>query len=296
MKKIAFIFALCLLFSVGMVAQEKTTDAENTEVVEKKKKDKPVRYPWNSGIILGGKTSVVPAVGSMRFDLAHHFGSMENGTSDLFGIYAPAANVRMGLNYVAIKNMQVGLGITKNNMTTDLNAKYTVFEQTRKNTIPVSVTVYGNIGIDGRNKDTYGTKYTFTDRFSYFGQVIIGRRINKFFSVQAAGSFTHFNSMPDGMNHDQIAIHFAAKGRISPTLSILANSDIPLKINGISEYTDFTVAKPNIQAGVELITTTHAFHIYVGTANEILIQNVVMYNQNQFNFEGIRIGFKLTKL
>lgn len=296
MKKTTFIFALCLLFSVGMIAQENTTEAEKTEVVKKKKKDKPVRSPWNSGVIMSGQTSVVPSVKSLRFELAHHFGAMENGSSDLFGIYAPAANVRMGLSYVPIKNLSVGIGVTKNKMTTDLNAKYTVFEQTRKNTMPVSVTVYGNMGIDGRNESVYGKEYTFTDRFSFFSQLIVGRTFNKYISVQAGGSITHFNSMEEGMNHDVVAAHFSAKGRITPKLAIIANSDIPLKFDNLSEYTDYTVAKPNIQIGVELLTTTHAFHIYVSTANEILTQNAVMFNQNSFNKEGLRFGFILTKL
>ena len=295
MKNIIYILIVGLLFTNVSFAQETETEVKK-ETTVKKKKDKPVRSPWNSGKIMGGETSVVPSEGSLRFELAHHFGSMENGVSDLFGIYAPAANVRMGLSYVILKNLSVGAGVTRNRMTTDLNAKYTVFEQTRKNTMPVSVTLYGNIGIDGRNKSVYGTKYTFGDRLSYFSQLIVGRRFNKYISAQAGGSFTHFNSMEEGKNHDQIAAHVSAKARITPTLSFIAHSDIPLKISSISQYSDFTVAKPNIQAGVELITTTHAFHIYVSTANEILTQNAVMFNQNEFNTKGLRFGLILTKL
>lgn len=297
MKKILYILIVGLLFTTTSFAQEtETVEEEKKETTVKKKKDKPVRSPWNSGLIMSGKTSVVPSKGSMRFDLAHHFGSMNNGTSDLLGIYAPAANVRMGLNYVVIDNLELGIGVTKNNITTDLNAKYTVFEQTRKNTMPVSITLYGNIGIDGRNSDVYGTEYTFTDRFSYHTQLIVGRKFTKYISAQLGASFTHFNSMPEGMNHDVISAHAAAKFRVTPTLSIIANTDIPLKLRDITQHTEFETAKPNIQAGVELITTTHAFHIYVGTANEILTQNALMFNQSEFNLEGLRFGLVLTKL
>ena len=300
MKKIIFSISFCLIASIGINAQENNKQEEETpktEVVKKVKKDKPVRSPWNSGILMGAKTSVVPSKGSIRFDLAHNFGAMENGSSDLFGIYAPAANVRMGLSYVPIKNVEVGVGVTKFNITTDLNAKWTVFEQTRKNTMPVSVTLVGNIGIDGRSSDVFGTEYDFANRLSYFSQLLIGRRINKYVSVQAGAGFTHFNSAAENVNHDIISMHFGGKARITSTMSFIASTDIPLDIQGISEYTNpVTVARPNIQGGIELITPTHAFQIYVGTANEILPQNIVMYNTNNFDFKGIRFGFILTKL
>ena len=300
MKKIIFSISFCLIASIGMNAQENSSQKDEPvkkEVVKKKKKDKPVRSPWNSGILMGAKTSVVPNKGSVRFDLAHNFGSMENGQSDLLGIYAPAANVRMGLSYVPIKNLEVGVGVTKFNITTDLNAKWTVFEQTRKNKIPVSITLVGNIGVDGRESDVFGSEYAFADRLSYYSQFLIGRKINKYVSLQTGVGFTHFNSAADNVNHDIISIHFGGKARITSTISFIASTDIPLEIQGISEYTDpVTIARPNIQGGIELITPTHAFQIYIGTANEILPQNIVMYNTNNFDFEGIRFGFILTKL
>ena len=300
MRKIIFSLSFCLIASLGLNAQEKDVNKEEPvkkETVKKVKKDKPVRSPWNSGILMGSKTSVVPNKGSIRFDLAHNFGSMENGGSDLLGIYAPAANVRMGLSYVPIKNLEVGIGITKFNITTDLNAKWTIFEQTRKNKMPVSITVLGNIAIDGIESDVFGTEYTFADRFSYFSQFLVGRKFNKSFSIQAGVGFSHFNSAAENVNHDIISMHFGGKVRITPTISFIANTDIPLDIEGISEYTNpEIVARPNIQGGIELITPTHAFQIYVGTANEILPQNIVMYNINDFNLEGIRFGFILTKL
>jgi hypothetical protein len=297
MKKILYILVFAVLFSFDSYAQEEVKDENTKEKTEvKKKKDKPVRNPWNSGVLMNARTSVVPNKGALRFDLAHNFGPMSNKQSDLFGIYAPAANVRMGLSYVVIENLQVGAGITRNRMTTDLNAKYTVFEQTRKNTMPVSVTLFGNIGIYGDEEARYGTEYTFTDRLSYFGQLIVGRKINKYVSMQLAASFSHINSMPHGFNHDVISAHAGVKARINATTSFIANYDMPLKIHGIKQYEDFDVAKPTLQVGIELITTTHAFQIYVGNAHEILPQNSLMFQQNKFDLDGFRFGFVLTKL
>jgi len=53
--------------------------------------------------------------------------------------------------------------MTKKNMMTDLNAKWTIFQQTRKNTFLLLLPLYGNVAIDGR-------------KFSAFesGQVMVG--------------------------------------------------------------------------------------------------------------------------
>jgi stage III sporulation protein SpoIIIAA len=102
--------------------------------------------------------------------------------------------------------------------------------------------------------------------------------------------------MPHGFNHDVISAHAGVKARINATTSFIANYDMPLKIHGIKQYEDFDVAKPTLQVGIELITTTHAFQIYVGNAHEILPQNSLMFQQNKFDLDGFRFGFVLTKL
>ncbi|HBH06258.1 MAG TPA: hypothetical protein DDX92_06620 [Flavobacteriales bacterium] len=281
-----------------MYAQE--NNSESTTATEEQKtavkKDKPVRTPWNSGLIMGGKTSIVPGKGTLRFELVHLFGSINNGFSDLFGVYADGANVRMGLSYVPVKNLQIGVGVTRFNITTDLNLKYTVLEQTRKNTMPVSVTLYGNMAFDGSDKEAFGTDYSFSHRMSYFSQLIVGRKFGKYVTVQASGSFSHFNSMPDGVNHDVIGIGASAKIRVTSRISIVSHNDFPLNIESISEYSEFETAKPNYQLGAEIITTSHAFQIYLSTSNFILGQNVYARNQNELDSEGIRIGFLMTKL
>lgn len=298
MKKLLYFLVFGLIFTViPLNAQENDTQTNSSnEGQEAVEKDKPVRTPWNSGLIMGGATSIVPGEGTLRFELVHLFGSINNGFSDLLGVYADGANVRMGLSYVPVKNLQIGVGVTRFNITTDFNLKYTALEQTRKNTVPVSLTFFGNVAINGSDKEAFGANYSFTHRLSYFSQLIVGRKFGKYVSVQASGSFSHFNSMPEGVNHDVIGIGASAKIRLTSRVSIISHNDFPLNIQSISEYTEFETAKPNIQIGAEIITTSHAFQIYLSTANYILGQNVYARNQNEFNSEGIRIGFLMTKL
>ena len=82
-------------------------------------KDQAVSNSFESGILIDAQTTIVPDVKTLEFIIQHKFGSMDNGISDLWGIYSPGANVRLALNYVPVKNLQIGVGTTKKNMYTD---------------------------------------------------------------------------------------------------------------------------------------------------------------------------------
>jgi hypothetical protein len=286
---------------------------ENEVTTQAPAKDMPVRSPWESGYLIDAQTSRIPAKNTLEFVIQHKFGTIENGKSDLWGIYAPGANVRLGLNYVVCKNVQVGWGISKKNMYNDLNAKWTILEQTRKNTVPVSVTLYSTMAIDGRSKDFFKSQQYFhssdpigplvrrtfrpSERYSYFSQLIIGRKFTEWLSVQAGASFTHYNLVAKTGDHDKIGAHLSGRLKFSPQSSFIFNYDVPLKIKKISEQREWVdPPKPNLACGLEVSTSTHAFQIYIGSSDGILPQEMMMYNQKDWKNKGLSFGFTITRL
>ena len=119
-------------------------------------------------------------------------------------------NIRLALNYVLIKNLQIGYGLSRIRMYSDFSIKYTIHEQTRRNTFPVAVAVFANMAVDGRNKSDFGNNYKFGNRYSYFSQLIVGRRFNDWLSVQANASFTHYNITEPGIDHDKVSVALMA--------------------------------------------------------------------------------------
>ncbi len=273
-----------------------------------KEKDQPVSSPFENGMMIDAQTTYIPAVKSLEFVIQHKFGTMDNGLSDLFGLYS-SANVRLGLNYVLAKNLQIGAGLTRYNMYTDLNAKWTILEQTEKNSMPVAITLLGNVAIDGRNESDFGTGLladtkgetsptgvNLDDRFSYFSQLLISRKFCDWFSLQAGASFTHYNVVGWDYDHDIVGAHVSGRIKFSPQSSLICTYDAPLKIEKISEQTNWdTHAKPSLSFGVEISTFTHAFQIYAGNANGILPQHNLTMNQNK-PFDGLAFGFTITRL
>lgn len=311
MKKNILFLVLLTFISGVLFAQEET---DGTAVV--KEKDYPVNATFESGSLIDAQTVIIPNKKTLEFVIQHKFGTIENDLSDIWGLYK-SANVRLALNYVPYKNVQVGAGLTRNFMTTDLNLKWTILQQTRKNTIPVSVALYGNVGIDGRNKDLFAdsvsvgspvgdvNSFALSDRLSYFSQLIVARKFNERLSLQAGVSFSHYNVMfyqKSGRpyDHDKIGAHINGRFKVSNQGSIIFGYDQPLKIKVISEMNEwndsFPHPKANISFGYEISTGTHAFQIFMSTSGSILPQEGMMFNSRKFAKDGLSLGFVMTRL
>lgn len=286
------LFLVTFLFSFGFYVLGQN-EAPTTNI----EKDLPVSEPFLSGILVDNQTTFIPVKKTFEFMIQHKFGNMDNGIKDVFGIYAPGAFIRTGINYVPIKNMQVGYGLHLVNMYSDFSVKYTLLEQTRKNTIPVAVGFYGNVAIDGREAEVFGTGYAFSDRISYFAQLIVGRKFGEVATLQANTSFSHFNATESDMDHDKVAIGLNGRITLNYKHAILFQCDVPLDINSISEHREFTnTSYPNVGLGWEMRTSAHVFQLYVSSSQGFLPQHNMVYNRNDFREGEIRFGFTITRL
>ena len=273
------------------------------EATEEPAKERPARPAFESGLLFDGATTTLQPSKTLEMIIQHRFGTMDNGVKDLYGIWAPS-NIRLGMNYSILNNLMVGIGTTKFNKMQDIQVKYNVLQQTRSNKIPVTISLYEVVGIDGSSDEKFGVNYKFSNRFNYFTQIIISRRFNDMFSLQIAPGFTHYNSVDSTLDHDRLSFSFAGRVKFSPQSSLVIGADIPLRVQGISEHSkDFNDTNanwnqmlPNINIGYEVSTSTHAFHLYLASGQGILPQENIMFNKNDFFSKGILIGLNITRL
>jgi hypothetical protein len=310
MKIILTFLLIALLPSGFLFAQDQKKDttavADTAAVEEVEVTDKPVKFSWESQYLINQQTSKISPVKTLEFVIQHRFGSVENGKSDLWGVYSPGANVRLGLDYVIYKRVQIGYGITKNNMMSDFNAKWNIFEQ-KTESMPISLTLLGNVAIDGRAKSVYDTLYynysdpsnfygySFSNRLSYFSEVLIGSKLTESLTLQGGVSFSHYNTVAAGMDHDLVGVHFGGRYKVSPQGSIIFNVDCPLHIKDISEGQK-TKSQSNLAFGYEVSTGSHAFQIFAGTSNALVPQDMMFNNYNKIQYKTFSLGFVITRL
>lgn len=304
MKKIFTISGMMIMLIASFLFTNVSVFAQEESDSTAPQKERPSRPAFESGLLFDNATSNTQAANTLEMVIQHRFGSMKNGITDLYGIWSPS-NIRLGLNYSVLDNLVVGIGTTKFNKVQDLQIKYNPLVQTRSGSMPITLTVFEVIGINATAEENFGVNYKFSNRMSYFTQVIVSRRFNDKFSLQVAPSFTHYNSLDSTMDHDRIALSGAARFKFSPQSSVIIAGDFPLQIQSISEHTsEFNsllkdnkqVVKPNICIGYEVSTSTHAFQIYLGTSQNIIPQENIMFNKNDFFDGGIILGLNITRL
>lgn len=262
------------------------TFAQEEEVATTEKPiDKPERAAYESSLIIDNNTNVTFTKGTLEVVMQHRFGTFNGGTNDLLGLWAPA-NIRIALAYSLTDNITIGAGSMKDGRMQDFNAKVALLRQTRSNSIPVNVTYYGNMGIDARTKDNFRN---IQDRYSYFNQLIISRRINSNLSLQIAPSIAHYNLVEPGMKNDLIAWTAGGRYKISPQTAIL--------FDFTRAITKFDVNQPNAGAslGMEFATSAHAFQIFATNYKGILNQRSQFSNNNYWKDGDFMLGFTITR-
>lgn len=274
-------FILCCLMAMLAVQAIAQDEPDN----------RPVLDPYASPTLIDNPTTLTPWPGSFQYVIQHRFGVIEE-LSDLYGIYAPS-NIRMGINYGITENIMVGFGTEKNNKLQDFSAKYRVLTQTRSGSMPVSVAVYGNMAVDARDEEVFGVNYKFTNRLSYFSQLIVSRKFSHWLTLHVAPSFSHVNAADSLIEHDIIGVHAGGRAVFRGTSAFIFEYHHPLLVEGIMEYREWHYEpQPSLALGVEFGTATHAFQVFVAPFEHLVPQKNYLFNYNELG--DMRVGFNIT--
>jgi hypothetical protein len=284
---------MAMFFSgIGIVFAQDSIPAQTKKPLEK--------APFESGYFIDDQTVALPPAHSLQLVIQHRFGTIQNGMTDLVGIWG-ASNIRFGLDFTINKNVLVGVGTTKNKRIQDLQVKYTFLRQ-QKGGFPLTMGVYGNMGINCLNKSTFGTDFKSKDRLSYYGELMIARRFGKMLSLQLGVAWVHYNivdsaaaetkrdSHVNSMYNDNLQISGIGRLKITPQTSIIATYS-----QCVLTYVN-RMPWPNAGLGVEISTSTHAFQVFLSAAQGIVPQEVAFYNSNNPYNGMILIGFNITRL
>jgi len=309
--KVGMCLVSCLLLHQATLYAQDTTAKAKEEAVPVKAK--PVKNTFQSIWILDNQTVMVPVKGTFEMDIQHRFGTVNNGYSDLWGLYA-SSNIRIGVDYAPINNLYLGIGFEKYDELWDGSAKYALIKQT-KGQSPVSITYYGDLSFDTRSDPTHNLFAHSSDRLLSFNQIIIARKFSDKLSLQVAPSITHQNAVNgyytkhdstgttifEEMKHDHFAVAFSGRYKLSDATAFLINYDQPITHHAENN------PNPNLSFGFEFSTSGHTFQLFMGNYSLLNAGQNNLYNTNApFNYtqaDGTRmkggkflIGFNVTRL
>jgi hypothetical protein len=281
--RFALICAAVLLTGNLLFSQSVDTTAAVAKPV---KDNKPVKDPFSSGYILNNQTTLVPDANTLEFVIQHRFGLLDVPGFSLLGLYAPS-NIRIGMSYCISDHIELGIGTTKNDELQDFNWKWAILKQTRSGSIPVSITYFGNVTADAR-PDIFPE---FSNRLSYYHEIIISRKFSNAFSLEFAPSYSHFNMMDSLLKWDNFALSMSGRLKVRKALGVIFEYNY-LFTKQPEAVTD---VKPGLTLGIEAATSGHIFQIFIGSMNNLSEQYDVL-NTNDFFKKDILIGFNITRL
>ncbi|SHG85352.1 hypothetical protein SAMN05443549_107133 [Flavobacterium fluvii] len=291
LKKIIFIALFTLPMMMLAQEQKDTIAAVQKDSIPAVQEDsvpavKEIEYEraaFESTSLIESQTNRVYSKGTIEMIMNHRFG-LVNGTNDMIGIWAPA-NIRIALNYSITDRITVGFGTTKDVRLQDFSLKAALLKQTVDGKMPISVTYYGNWSISALPKENF---YHLTDRWSFYNQLIIAKKINKVYSLQLGPSYSHYNVVDASMNNDLFALQLGGRAKVTSTMSVLLDVNQP-----ITSQND--APKPGFSVGTEFSTVGHTFQIFISNYRGIVNQQSNMFNQFEF-FEGeFAIGFNISR-
>lgn len=273
---------------------------------EEKSKPRPERKAFESAVLLENQTDVINNSKTLEWNIQHRFGTVRNGSSDLWGVFAPS-NIRLGFSYSIIDRLNIGFGLSKvivANPYIDFNIKGKILQQGRDGGSPFNLTFFGNMVIDTRSEDNFDTKL---HRLSYFSELILSRRFSKKFSLQLAPQWSHFNAVDSLYSNDVFGLHIGARLKVSSQGSLIFDWTEPF-----TEHAANTATGPyqkdagpyrNVSFGYEVATSAHAFQFFFSVYGNILPQYNLTYNTNEFLKDvgddkklSFRVGFNMTRL
>lgn len=260
-------------------------------------KNEPVFNTFSCGTFLENQTYMTNYPKSIEFVINHRFGQISDGAEEAWGLYSPS-NIRLGINYAIDKNLQIGLGTTKYDKQQDANIKYLIMQQSTNNKIPVSLSYFGSVSYDARNKKNFDyNNYKLAHRFSYFHEFMIARKFGDLFSLQLAPIYTHFNVVEsDSLNNpirknDNLSLSILGKFTLTPTLNLFFEFDKNFT-KLIKETELYKNPQPVIAFGIEKATAAHSFQLFISTGEAIIYQKNLVYNQNKAYNQDCKNSFK----
>lgn len=302
MKQVYMLLLGCSC-SLGAFAQD---DLANM-FPEDTKKHEPVIATFKSTRIIQGNSIETLKKRELDFRVDHRFGDIGGefgGTKTAFGL-DNSTDVRIAFEYGVTDRLSLGVSRSKGagglTQLYEGSAKYQVITQTTDDHIPLTVTLFGNaVGSAVESSTVLANAAHFdkmSDRFSYTGQVIIGRKFSRALSLALLPTLIHRNRVTYMDENDVFALGAGGRLKFTNRLALLVEYFYPIrsqetkdyfKANGRELYNPLSV-------GLEIETGGHVFHVNFTNSTAILENQFIPETTTSWTQGQFRWGFNISR-
>jgi len=287
MKRI-LLLALALGMFQSVVAQDDLLDFLGEE-------EESINYTsatFKDSRVINVQSNETAAKGVLRFVISHRFGRLSDGAYELFGL--DNATIRLGLDYGITDRIQVGIARSSFEKTYEGNLKVKLLRQSSGGKeVPVSLTWYSGMYINGLRWEDPERENYFTSRLSYAHQLIITRKFSKSFSLAFVPSYLHDNLVRTAeMNNDQLALGLGGRVKLTNRLSL--NAEYHYRIIKRVEQDD--PYNNSFSIGVDIETGGHVFQLHVTNSRGMFETAYIGETAGRWVDGDIYFGFNISRV
>lgn len=297
MKKTIITYSIILsgiMFATAAFAQE-TDPMKLLEEMNPTNENEPVAATFKGTRLINQHTIEVGGKRTLDYRIAHRFGPFNSGPYDFWGLDG-GASIRMSLEYSYDGRLQIGLGRTSIEKTYDSYLKYRLFQQTKSNSMPVSVTLFSGVyytNLQGAATLISGIdKYkNRSSRFSFAHQIMVARKFSENLSIQVTPSMVHFNQVDNiSDKNDTYALGFL--GRYKFTKRAAITFEYMARAN---KYTRGTTYYDSMGIGLDIETGGHVFQVHLTNSLGITENQFIPRTADTWSNGGMRLGFNISR-
>jgi hypothetical protein len=287
--KVLFTFAFTSMIFVSSV------NAQDDLMAMMEKDEKPaIDYTaatFKTTRIVIGQSIELPPKGNMLFLITHHFGAINTGYENLFGL--KQASIRLGLEYGLTNWLGFGAGLNTDRNTWDGFLKVKVLRQSKgARRIPITIDLFANTAI-------YTTKWANPDRTNYFSsrityafQVMIARKFGRLLSLQITSSMVHKNIVSTSEDKNDI-FTLGGGGRIKVSKRVSINAEYHHLFSG---QVVSATAYDSFSLGIDIETGGHVFQIFLTNSYGEYEQTFLTDTRGKWSNGDIFLGFNISRM
>jgi hypothetical protein len=241
--------------------------------------------------IVNGQSVENPANGVLLFMISHHFGKLNSGAYNYFGLDMPAT-IRLGLDYGINDYLSVGVGRSNFEKTFDVSFKAKILRQSKGNrNIPVSLSWYSSVVLNSLHWQYPERKNFFTSRLAYTNQLLIARKFTNSLSLQLTPTFVHKNLVPTAKSQNDIfAVGFSGRYKLTQRMAVNAEYFYLLPGETADNYVN------SLSIGVDIETGGHVFQMYFTNAQPMFERGFITETKGKWSKGDIYFGFNISRV
>jgi hypothetical protein len=240
--------------------------------------------------VIFGQSVENSAKGTMLFLFSHHFGPLNSGTYNFFGL-DQTANVRLGLEYGISNRLAIGIARSNYEKTIDGFLKFKLLRQSKGyKSMPLSVSLFASTDLISQKWQDPTRRNFFWSRMSFVYQALIASKVNNNISLQLTPTLIHKNLVPTPSDkNDTYALGFGGRCKLSERVSL--NAEYFYVMNRLAG----TIYTNSLSVGVDIETGGHVFQLHFTNSQPMFERGFITETASRWDKGGIYFGFNITR-